>query len=486
MNYSDSARIRAVLINCWFSYVENIEDADIVILDTCSVRQKSEDKVFGRLKQIPKDKKVWITWCMIQHNLNLNKMKKYEETIQNNFNLWNFQWKLKTKNPIIAGIYESNIEDVLYQYKKSNPDMKWFKDQVLLLNNAFNPLYKKIKKRFDNLELVFRIDDLGFLPQILEKIGYKIEKVDENIQNEYTWIIPWWANQNLEKRAKTAFVPIQTWCSQFCAYCIVPYARWLEKNRSYDDILKEVDYHISNWVEEIILVGQIVNKHPEFNKIIKAILKYKNIKWIRYTSPYPTYYNDELFSMHENEEKLCPHIHIPAQSGSNKILKKMFRWYTVEQFKEFIDKIYSLDRNISITTDMIIWFPSETEEDFQASLELVEYAKFDMIFMWVYSPRPGTLWAKKYDDDVWAQTKSNRRSQMNSLLSHISFENNQKDVWKIQDVMTTKIDEKAIIGYNEQMKNVIIKKPDYDMNTGNFCCVEIKKWDSFNLYWEII
>jgi tRNA-2-methylthio-N6-dimethylallyladenosine synthase len=121
--------------------------------------------------------------------------------------------------------------------------------------------------------------------------------------------------------------------------------------------------------------------------IIKEVLKLPGVERLRYTSPYPSYYNQELFNLHETEPKLCPHIHIPVQSGSNNILKKMFRGYSVETFKTFIDQIQSLKRDISITTDIIVGFPGETEEDFAETLALVKYAKFDVIYIGIYSPR---------------------------------------------------------------------------------------------------
>lgn len=136
------------------------------------------------------------------------------------------------------------------------------------------------------------------------------------------------------------------------------------------------------------MLGQIVNKHPEFITIVKKILKLKGLKRLRYTSPYPTYYSKELLSLHQEEEKLCPHIHMPLQSGSDAVLKRMFRGYTVEQAKIFIDDIRKLKKNISITTDIIVGFPDETEEDFQQTLELVKYGNFDMIYIGIYSSRP--------------------------------------------------------------------------------------------------
>lgn len=218
--------------------------------------------------------------------------------------------------------------------------------------------------QFPNVELFFRIDDAGLLPRFAEKLGYEVGG-DVELTNEYSSIIPHGTNQLFKENTKTAYVPISTGCNQFCAYCIVPYSRGLEKNRPVDEIITEVTYHLSQGVEEIVLLGQIVNKHPDFVEIIRQILPLPGLRWLRYTSPYPTYFPPELLELHETEEKLCPHIHMPMQSGSDKILKSMFRGYTVDQFKEFVDNIRALKRPISITTDIIIGFCGETPEDFQ-------------------------------------------------------------------------------------------------------------------------
>jgi len=175
-------------------------------------------------------------------------------------------------------------------------------------------------------------------------------------------------------------------------------------------------------------LGQIVNKHPDFIAIVKKILKLKGLKRLRYTSPYPTYYSKELLSLHEKEEKICPHIHIPLQSGSDNILKKMFRGYTVKQAKIFIDNIRNLKRNISITTDIIVGFPDETEEDFQETLALIKYGDFDMIYIGIYSQRPGTLAAKNYTDNISRTIKRERRKRVNDLLITTSRTNNEKEI----------------------------------------------------------
>jgi tRNA-2-methylthio-N6-dimethylallyladenosine synthase len=171
-----------------------------------------------------------------------------------------------------------------------------------------------------------------------------------------------------------------------------------------------------------------VNKHPDFVKILKEILQLPGLERLRYTSPYPTYYTPELLALHENEEKLCPHIHIPFQSGSSSLLKKMFRGYSAEECYGFIDEIRKMKRAISITTDIIIGFPGESDEDFAESLKLVEYGKFDMVYMGIYSPRPGTFADKQYKDDIPYAVKHARREQMNELLKQTSFENNQKEI----------------------------------------------------------
>ncbi|MEI6672593.1 MAG: radical SAM protein [bacterium] len=149
---------------------------------------------------------------------------------------------------------------------------------------------------------------------------------------------------------------------------------------------------------------------------------------MRYTSPYPTYYSKELLALHEHEIKLCPHIHMPLQSGSDSVLKKMFRGYTIQQAKEFIDNIRNLKRDISITTDIIVGFPDETEEDFQQTLDLINYGKFDMIYIGIYSSRPGTLAAKNYPDNISRTIKWDRWNRLNTLLTYISRTNNEKEI----------------------------------------------------------
>lgn len=468
MNYADSARIRAVLQNCWFSYTEKIEEADIVIFDTCSVRQKAEDKITGKLKTLRKDQKVRITGCMIQHTLRNSKFRMQNSKL----NIGNFLWPIASKNPEIIWLTTEEI---------NNPSTSHLLPSTLVpINNAFNPLFHKLTQKRKNIELMRRIDDTGFLPLMLKKFWYKI-KYDKELINEYEKILPDGFQISMNTHKTTAYVPISTGCNQFCAYCIVPYARGLERYFPVKQIVNEVKIHLKNWAQEIVLLGQIVNKHPEFVKIVKEVLNLKWLKRLRYTSPYPTYYSKELLALHEKEEKLCPHIHMPLQSGSDNVLKKMFRGYTVKQAKEFIDNIRKLKRNISITTDIIVGFPWETEADFKKTLSLVKYGKFDMIYIGIYSQRPWTLAAKQYPDDISRSVKRERWNRLNDVLTDISLKNNKKELWTIRTVLINKKNEWC----TDNMKQILID-PKKTAKIWDFAQIKITKAAPFKLYGEII
>ncbi|MFA7717230.1 MAG: MiaB/RimO family radical SAM methylthiotransferase [Candidatus Absconditabacterales bacterium] len=448
MNYADSARIKTILLNCGFSYTEDIKQADIVIFDTCSVRQKAEDKITGTIKDLKKTQKIWITGCMIQHSLRSGKLMS--ATADNGkLKMGNFLGTITSKNPEIIGFTTDEIDTL---------DTRYSSHVTVSINNIFNPIFHRLHMTYPNLELMRRIDDTGFLPLILKKLGYKIT-YDQEIINEYEKIVPQGINTSMNRgHQTTAYIPISTGCNQFCSYCIVPYARGLEKNFPVKQIIDEAKIHLGNGAKEIVLLGQIVNKHPQFVEILKEILKLKGLQRLRYTSPYPTYYSDELLKLHEAEAKLCPHIHIPFQSGSDTILKAMHRGYTLAQAKKFIDDIHSLKTKISITTDIIVGFPGETEEDFQQTLDLVKYGKFDMIYIGIYSPRPGTLAQRNYPDDIPYTVKHDRRARLNEVLKKTSLENNEKEIGMIHTVLINNIEKPSTFsGYTEDMKQIIVQ-----------------------------
>ncbi len=499
MNYSDSARIKAVLHNCWWEYVEDKNHADVVILDTCSVRQKSEDKVRWQLKELRNTQRVWLTWCMIQHNLNLKKTRttKSKKHLQGNF-VENVVTATPTMVWLIDVEEDKKLKDIVRDFVLGD---KPAPDNLLYINHAFDPLFKHMQNEFPNVELFFRINDVWMLPYIIKELGYEwIREADIEVVNEYQSIIPHNANQIFTENTKTAYVPISSGCSQFCAYCIVPYARGLEKNRPFDEIMTEVKHHLKQWVEEIVLLGQIVNKHPDFYQILKSVSELPWVRRLRYTSPYPTFYDDNIFALHNDNINICPHIHMPMQSWSTQVLKKMFRWYTADEYKAFVDSIRLLDRDISLTTDIIVWFTDETEEDFQESLAMAQYGKFDMIYIWIYSPRPGTYGARKYEDNIPQEIKKDRHSRLNKTLIAISEENNKKEIWKFTEVVIRDVQDRAFIWYSNHMKSVVIPRSQQDetkwFTTSMWFESWIQKWQfvnvritdtwPFKLFWEII
>lgn len=481
MNYADAARIKTVLLNCDFKYEETQEKADIIILVTCSIKQKAEDKITWLLQELLPHQKIWISGCMIQHNLRNNKLssKKVPTTMR----VGNFIWTINTEN---YEIIWSTTQEIKENLKNNNQETT-----IIPINHAFNPQFFNFKKTFENVELFWRIDDTWYLPKILEKIWYNIN-YSQDLINEYDKIIPTDANTSMNtKHKKTAYIPISTWCNQFCSYCIVPFARWLERNFDIQNIIKECKVHLENGAEELVLLGQIVNKHPNFVELLKEVLLLDWLKRLRYTSPYPTYYSQELLELHENEEKLCPHIHMPLQSWSDKVLKEMNRWYDSAKAKEFIDKIRNLKREISITTDIIVWFPNESEQDFQDTIDLVNYGKFDMIYIWIYSPRPWTQAYKSIPDNVPYETKHERRDQLNKLLKETSLENNTQEIWWDRTVLIDNFATKDINGnykyqwHTDNMKKISIKS-NKDHQNWEFIKVKITKWQTFKLYWDEI
>ena len=403
----------------------------------------------------------------------------------------NFTGDVKSKTPHIVWLTDVEKDKSLKNIVRDF--VMWTRENtedLLYINHAFDPLYKKMNNEFGDVELFFRINDVWFLPYMVQALGYEIADYDVEIVNEYSSIIPHNANQLFADNTKTAYVPISTGCSQFCAYCIVPYARGLEKNRGKEEIIEEAKQHIKEWAQEIVLLGQIVNKHPDFYEILKTVCELPGVKRVRYTSPYPTYYDNRIFALHNDMETLCPHIHMPLQSWSSKTLKKMFRGYTREQSIEFIDQIRALDRPISITTDIIVWFTDETEEDFLESMSLAEYGKFDMIYIWIYSPRPGTYGYRKYEDNIPLKTKKDRHHRLNELLRATSLQNNTKEIGITRDILLRDVQDHLMMGYSENMKQVIFRNPEgkfSDTYTAwQFVKGKIIETADFKLYGEIV
>lgn len=392
MNVSDSERINTILKSAGFDYEEDPVAADLVIMNTCSVKQKAEDKVWGHVGKLAEMKKknpksrIGLTGCMVR---------------------------------------ESGIA------KKYQTEELFSKDHLL--------------PQSEDLDFVFRIEDLPSVPKFLSAIyeedlgqDYSDELVDSyfNVQPEYA-------------SAFQVFVPVQTGCDKFCTYCIVPFTRKREISRPMQEIIDEVQALVSKGAKEVTLLGQTVNsyKHESatqeysennFVELLYQLDKIPGLDRLRYTSPHPMDMKDELIRAHVELKAMCHHVHLPAQSGDNGVLKRMNRKYTREQYLEIVKKLKEAMPDICITTDIIVGFCGETEEEFMNTYDLFKEVGFDFSFTSRYSPRKGTYSDRRLKDDVSAKEKARRWHMLNDLLKETSIMRNKAYEGRLEQVLIEK------------------------------------------------
>ena len=328
MNEHDSEKIAGILERCGYVPAADKAAANIIFFNTCCVRDHAEKKVFG----------------------NIGTLKK-----------------VKDENPsLIIGVCGCMMQ------QKEVAD--------------------KLFKRFPYLDMVFGTNELHMLPNLLEKVlnGERIELVRQ-MDGEIAEGLP-------VKRIDSVsqFVTIMYGCNNFCSYCIVPYVRGRERSRSVESIVNEVKDLAANGVKEITLLGQNVNSYyseddnADFPALLRAVCKVDGIERVRFMTSHPKDLSDGLMAAMAEEEKVCPHIHLPVQSGSDRILKLMNRHYDRERYFTVVDKLKAAVPGVELTTDIIVGFPGETEEDFEATLDMVEKIGYSAAYTFKYSPRTGT------------------------------------------------------------------------------------------------
>ncbi|MEA3499711.1 MAG: tRNA (N6-isopentenyl adenosine(37)-C2)-methylthiotransferase MiaB [Candidatus Marinimicrobia bacterium] len=358
MNEADSEVVQGILENEELTRTNSLEEADVILLNTCSVREKPEQKIYSRLgrinKILPKENnpKIGVIGCMAQN----------------------------------------------------------LKGEIFKKNNQVN--------------FVLGPDSYRKLPEIIKTHKKHIAYTDLSETEVYDDLFP------SRESGMNAWITIMRGCNKFCTYCIVPYTRGRERSKSLKSVLKEIENAANNGFIEVTLLGQNVNsynyKGKNFTDLLSEVVKIEKIKRIRYVSPHPSDITEELLKLHKDHfPKLADHIHLPLQSGSDNILKAMNRNYTQEHFLLLARKIKEYVPDMSITTDMIVGFPGETEEDFQETLKVMNEIKFDSSFMFKYSPRPHSK-AYKMKDNVSEEDKSRRLSEMIELQKkHTLFRNEE-------------------------------------------------------------
>ena len=419
MNVHDSEEIAARLESLGFTSTETIEDADVVVLNTCAIRENAHDKLYGFLGRCKHEKEknnndliIAICGCMAQ-----------EENVVK---------ELMTKHPYVDLVFGThNIHEL----------------QDLLLK----------KKEKQDVEVYSCEGD------VYENISYKR---DSNIK---------------------AWVNIQYGCDKFCTYCIVPYTRGKQRSRYSKEIIKEVEELVKKGYKEVTLLGQNVNAYGKDleNELSFAELLLKvsdtGIDRIRFVTSHPWDFTDEMIDAIASRSNIMPYIHLPLQSGSSKILKLMGRRYTKEEYLELYKKIKDKVENCAITTDIIVGFPNETDEDFKETLDVVNKCKYDSAFTFIYSPREGTP-AAKMEDKISLETKEQRLQELNELVNSYSLEANKKYLNKTVPVLIEGISEKdsnKVFGYTDTMKLVNVENAQDKI--GEIIDVKITDAKSFSL-----
>ena len=420
MNEHDSENIGALLESIGFKKVDDYLDADLVLLNTCSIRENAHNKAFGmlgRLKHLKADKKdliIGLCGCMAQE--------------------------------------VSVVEEIMKDYK--------FVNFVLGTHNLHELpeiIDKSIEENKQQIEVYSREGDLYEGLPVVRANSYK------------------------------AYVNIIYGCDKFCTYCIVPYTRGRERSRKKEDILKEVDELIKDGYKEVTLLGQNVNAYgkdlyDDYNlgDLLEEIAK-KDIPRIRFMTSHPWDFNDKMIEVIGKYPNIMPSIHLPVQSGSSKVLKLMGRRYTRESYLELFNKIKETVPGVAISTDIIVGFPGEDEEDFEETLSLVEYCKYDNAFTFIFSERKGTP-ACKLKDNTTLKEKEERLYRLNEIVNKYFLENNKKLEGTTLKVLVEGISDKKNMYYGYSETNKLINfTSSKELNLGDIVDVEIESAKTWSL-----
>lgn len=463
MNYSDSERLASVCELMEYAPTSDLKEADLLIINSCSVRQRAEDRVIGMGKKVRELKKdnpkltVILTGCMAK--------RSWED---------NLNTKLKVE--------------------------------------------KSLKRKMPWLDFVMEINDLNKLPKMLD------EDFEGKLEEEYLSFKPKY-NSKFQ-----AYVPISTGCDMHCTFCIVPYSRGKERDRRAEDIYKEVLGLVRDGYKDIMLLGQTVNSwhngikqyQADEQALYEGVVRIKGTKgalkkekdtlpltrdldfadlllmldkiegdwWLNFISSHPNFFTDKLITTLPKLTHLRPTLHFAVQSGSNKILETMNRKYSIEEYKDIVNKLRKEMPDISITTDIIVGFPGESDTDFAKTAELMEEVEYDMAYLNEYSPRSGTPSAEYMEDNVDVKVKSERKELLNEILKKSAQKKNKKLVGKNVKCLPYGHKDGFLLAKTDSMKDVRIKLPK-DIESpqdliGSFVNVKVQNAGSWSLEGTLI
>jgi tRNA-2-methylthio-N6-dimethylallyladenosine synthase len=422
MNIADSEVVVSILSDAGYETTDDIGNAGLILINTCSIRDNAEQRIWGRLNAIShlkkkrKDLKVGIIGCMAE--------------------------RLKEK----------------------------FLETDKLVDIVVGP------------------DSYRSLPALVTEAeaGHKAVNVLLSREETYADISP----VRMDKNGVSSFVSIMRGCNNMCAYCVVPYVRGAERSRNPESVLGEVKDLFNNGYREVTLLGQNVDSYNwdnnekivGFAELLEKVASISSLLRVRFSTSHPKDISDELLYMIAKYDNICKHIHLPAQSGSSRILKLMNREYTREWYMDRVNAIHKIIPECSLSTDMITGFCTETDEDHKDSLSLMEWAGFDFAYMFKYSERPGTKAARKYKDDIPEEIKSERLREMIALQNRLSAKSKKSDTGKIYEVLIegfSKRSDEHLSGRTSQNKVVVF--PGNGLKKGDYVRVLIERTTSATL-----
>lgn len=426
MNEHDSEKIAGMLEELNYSKTDSLENADFIFLNTCTIRENAELKIFGKI-------------------------------------------------------------GALKELKRNNPDL------IIAIGGCMMQVeepVEKIKSTYPQVDLVIGTHNLHKLPELVAKIENSNERII-SVWDQEKGLIP--DLPSVRKSDFQAWVTIMQGCDNYCSYCIVPYVRGHERSKPKDKIIKEVKKLVNDGVVEITLLGQNVNSYAkdldysyDFADLLFELDQIEGLKRIRYMTSHPRDFNEKTIKTIAKTDKICEHFHLPIQSGSDDVLYQMNRGYTKAEYLSLVDLIHKHIPNNSITTDIIVGFPGETDQDFEETIDLVKKVKFDMAFTFKYSKRTGTPAAKK-ENQVPEEVKDKRLQRLMDIQNKISLDQNAKYEGKILEVLIegeSKNNPETYMGRSRTNKLVIVPKEEGLI--GKVVKVKIDNAQSWTLYGEVV
>ena len=420
MNKSDSERIKGIMSH--FGYIETEEDdADFLIVNTCSIRKLSEDKAYSKLG-------------------NWGARKKRGEDI---------------KIGICGCVAQQEKENLL--------------------------------KKFPYIDLIFGTHNIYELPNLLKEEGRICAITNKPVEEKEYNII--------RTKGINAWLPIMEGCNNFCTYCVVPYTRGRERSRTIENIIKEAKEILSKGYKEITLLGQNVDSWGkdlknglDFADVLYELDKLEGNFRIRFTTSYPTDITDKVINAVKNGKKICECFHIPMQSGNDRILKMMNRRYNVEEYTKIVRHIQNEIDNVTVTSDFIAGFPSETEEEFQDTIKMIKELSLDYSNTAAYSPRPNTPAGKMVDKFIPDDIKKRRLFELNEAVKEASFNSNKKYTGKILKVLVEKekFENNKRILEGRLRNNKVVHFESDKYKVGDFVSVKLNKASTWCLFGEEI